>query len=158
MPKEEIKLITSNRKARHDFFIEETVEAGLALTGTEVKSLRDGKVNLKDSYAQIKAGEVFIIGCHISPYSHGNIMNPDPERTRKLLLHKSEIKRLEGKLTLKGYTLVPLSVYFKAGRAKMELGLAKGKKLYDVRETLKEKEAKREVERAVSERRKNNPA
>jgi SsrA-binding protein len=157
MPKEEIKIITTNRKARHEFFIEETVEAGLALTGTEVKSLRDGRVNLKDSYAQIKGGEIFVIGCYISPYSHGNIMNPDPERTRKLLLHKAEIKRLDGKLTQKGYTLVPLSVYFKGGRAKMELGLAKGKKLYDVRETLKEKEAKREVERAVRDREKNHP-
>ncbi len=157
MPKkDEIRPVATNRKARHDYFIEETVEAGLALTGTEVKSLREGRVNLKDSYAAVKDGEAFIVGCHISPYSHGNIMNPDPERTRKLLLHKSEIRRLLGKLTQKGYTLVPLSVYFKAGRAKMELGLAKGKRLYDVRETIKEKEARREVERATRERAKKD--
>lgn len=149
MQKSDIKLVTSNKKAYHDFFIEETLEAGIALMGTEVKSLREGRANLKDSYALVKDGEVFLIGCHISPYSHGNIMNPDPERTRKLLLHRGEIKGLQGKLTQKGYTLVPLKIYFKGGHVKVELGLAKGKKLYDVREALKEKEAKREVERAM---------
>lgn len=149
MQKSDIKLVTSNKKAYHDFFIEETLEAGIALMGTEVKSLREGRANLKDSYALVKDGEVFLIGCHISPYSHGNIMNPDPERTRKLLLHRGEIKGLQGKLTQKGYTLVPLKIYFKGSHVKVELGLAKGKKLYDVREALKEKEAKREVERAM---------
>ena len=146
---EDIKAIASNRKAYHDFFIEESLEAGLVLTGTEVKSLRDGRANLKDSYASVKDGELFLIGCHISPYSHGNIMNVDPERTRKLLLHKKEIKSLQGKLTQKGYTLVPLKLYFLKGRAKVELGLAKGKKHYDVRETIKEKEANREIERGM---------
>ncbi|HLB24712.1 MAG TPA: SsrA-binding protein SmpB [Nitrospirota bacterium] len=155
MPKDEFKLVTSNKKAFHDFFIEEKFEAGIALTGTEVKSLREGRVNLKDSYAQVKGGEVFLIGCHVSPYSHGNIMNVDPERTRKLLLHGREIKSIQGLLTQKGYTLVPLRIYFKGSRAKVELGLAKGKKLYDVREAVKEKEAKREVERAVRGRQKS---
>lgn len=152
MPKEEFKLITSNKKAYHDFFIEENYEAGISLAGTEVKSVREGRVNLKDSYALIKDGEAFLIGCHISPYSHGNIWNLDPERTRKLLLHKQEIKRIAGQLTLKGYTLVPLKVYIKGNKVKVELGLAKGKKLYDVRETIKEKEAKREVERVMKSR------
>ncbi len=152
MPKEEFKLITSNKKAYHDFFIEENYEAGISLAGTEVKSVREGRVNLKDSYVQIKDGEAFLIGCHISPYSHGNIWNLDPERTRKLLLHKQEIKRIAGQLTQKGYTLVPLRVYIKGNKVKLELGLAKGKKLYDVRETIKEKEAKREVERAMKGR------
>ncbi len=152
MPKEEFKLITSNKKAYHEYFIEENYEAGISLAGTEVKSVREGRVNLKDSYALIKDGEAFLIGCHISPYSHGNIWNLEPERTRKLLLHKSEIKRIAGHLTLKGYTLVPLKVYIKGNKVKVELGLAKGKKLYDVRETLKEKEAKREVERVMKDR------
>ena len=155
MPKDEIKPVTTNKKAYHDFFIEETIEAGIELMGTEVKSLREGRANLKDSYAMVKGGEVFLIGCHISPYSHGNIMNPDPERTRKLLLHKRETKSLQGKLTQKGYTLVPLKIYFKGNRAKVELGLAKGKKFYDVREAVKEKEAKREVERETKGRGRN---
>jgi len=124
----------------------------MVLVGTEVKSLREGRANLKDSYALVKGGEVFILGCHISPYSHGNIMNPDPERTRKLLLHKSEVIRLGELLAQKGFTLVPLKIYFKGGRAKMELGLAKGKKLYDVREAVKEKDAKREMARAKKDR------
>jgi len=155
MPKQELTPVTTNKKAYHDFFIEETFEAGIALVGTEVKSLREGKANLKDSYALVKRGEVFILGCHISPYSHGNIMNTDPERTRKLLLHKSEIKRLTGLLAQKGFTLIPLKIYFKGGRVKMELGIAKGKKLYDVRETVKEKEAKREMDRAKRDREKS---
>lgn len=155
MPKDEnSKLIAGNKKAYHDFFIEETYEAGIALLGTEVKSLRDGRANLKDCYAMIKNEEVFLIGLHISPYSHGNIMNHDPERTRKLLMHKREIRRLNGLLTLKGYTLVPTKIYFKEGRVKVELGLAKGKKNYDVRETVKEKEAQREIQRATRERNK----
>jgi SsrA-binding protein len=154
MPKDDFKLVTSNRKAYHDFFIEETLEAGLALAGTEVKSLREGRAQLKDSYVQIKGEEAWLIGCHISPYSHGNIWNLNPERTRKLLLHKKEIKSLQGPLTQKGYTLIPLKLYFKGNKAKIEIGLAKGKKLYDVRESLKEKEAKREVERAVRSRHK----
>jgi SsrA-binding protein len=155
MPKDEnSKLIAGNKKAYHDFFIEETYEAGIALLGTEVKSLRDGRANLKDCYAMIKNEEVFLIGLHISPYSHGNIMNHDPERTRKLLMHKREIKRLHGLLTQKGYTLVPTKLYFKEGRVKVELGLAKGKKNYDVRETVKEKEAQREIQRATRERQK----
>ena len=155
MPKDEnSKLIAGNKKAYHDFFIEETYEAGIALLGTEVKSLRDGRANLKDCYAMVKNEEVFLIGLHISPYSHGNIMNHDPERTRKLLMHKREIKRLHGLLTQKGYTLVPTKVYFKEGRVKVELGLAKGKKNYDVRETVKEKEAQREIQRATRERNK----
>ncbi|MBI5694280.1 MAG: SsrA-binding protein SmpB [Nitrospirae bacterium] len=152
MSKQEIKLVATNKKAYHDFFIEETLEAGIALMGTEVKSLREARVNMKDSYAQVKGEEIFLVGCHISPYSHGNINNPDPERTRKLLLHKSEIKRLGGLLTIKGYTVVPLKIYFKGGRAKLELGIAKGKKQYDVRETIKEKEADREVARALRDR------
>ncbi len=154
MPKDEIKPVTTNRKAYHDFFIEETFEAGISLAGTEVKSLREGRAQLKDSYVLIKGEEAWLVGCHISPYSHGNIWNLDPERTRKLLLHKREIRSLQGSLTQKGYTLIPLKLYFKRDKAKLELGLAKGKKLYDVRESLKEKEARREVERAVSERQK----
>jgi len=153
MIKDEFKLIASNKKAYHDYFIEETFEAGIELTGTEVKSLRDGRANMKDSYAMVKAGEMFLIGCHISPYSHGNIFNVDPERTRRLLLHKREINGIDVKLTQKGFTLVPLKIYFKGGRVKVELGLAKGKKLYDIRETIKEKEAKREIDRVVKERR-----
>jgi len=154
MPKDDFKPVATNRKAYHDFFIEESMEAGIMLTGTEVKSLRDGRANMKDSYALVKGEELFLIGCHISPYTHGNIMNPDPERTRKLLLHKKEIKRLLGILTQKGYTLVPLKIYFKGKHVKVELGLAKGKKLYDVRESIKEKEAKREIDRAQREREK----
>lgn len=154
--KEEITPVTTNKKAFHEFFIEERIEAGIVLSGTEVKSLRNGRANLKDCYALVKDEEVFLLGLHIPPYSHGNIMNLDPERTRKLLLHKPEIKRLNGLLTRQGYTLVPLSIYFKGGRVKVELGLAKGKKLHDVRDTLKEKEAKREVERALKDRTKGS--
>ncbi len=156
MPKDDIKPVTTNRKAYHDFFIEETLEAGISLAGTEVKSLREGRAQLKDSYVQVKGGEAWLIGCHISPYSHGNIWNLDPERTRKLLLHKREIKSLLGSLTQKGYTLIPLKLYFKGDKAKLEIGLAKGKKLHDVRDSLKEKEARREVERAVRERQKES--
>jgi SsrA-binding protein len=146
-------VIATNRKAYHDYFIEEKFEAGIVLQGTEVKSLRDGRVNLQDSYASVREGEVFLHHCHISPYSHGNIMNHDPMRVRKLLLHKKEIDKVMGKTQLKGLTLIPLRIYFsKRGHAKVELGLAKGKKLHDRRDTIKAREAGREVERAIKER------
>jgi SsrA-binding protein len=147
------KIVATNRKAFHDYFIEEKFEAGIVLQGTEVKSLRDGRANLRDSYASARDGEVFLYNCHISPYSHGNIMNHDPTRPRKLLLHKKEINKLMGKTQQKGLTLVPLRIYFsKRGHAKVEIGLAKGKKLYDRRESIKAREAGREVERAIKER------
>jgi SsrA-binding protein len=147
-----MKIVCQNRKAYHDYSIEETVEAGMSLVGTEVKSLRDGKANLKDSYVLIKNMEAFLLNCHISPYSHGNIMNHDPVRTRKLLLHRKEIIRLHGKIAQKGYTLLPLKIYFKEGKAKVEVGLAKGKREYEKRETIKEKEANREIEKAMKSR------
>ncbi len=143
------KLIASNRKAYHDYFILEKFEAGIALLGTEVKSSREGRVNLKDSYAAIKAGEAFLLNCHISPYSHGNRENHDPTRTRKLLLHRKEIRKLIGKTQEKGLTLVPLRVYLKRGKIKVELGVARGKKNYDKRETERRKEADRETRKAV---------
>ena len=143
------KIITLNRRARHDYEIIETIEAGIELKGSEVKSLRAGQVNLKDSYARIEDGEVFLVGCHIAPYTHGSVFNPDPLRPRKLLLHKQEIKRLERKIAERGYTLIPLSLYFKRGKAKVELALAKGKTIVDKRETIKRKTAKREIERAL---------
>ncbi len=148
-----MKAVAENRKAYHDYFIEEKYEAGISLLGTEVKSLREGKANIRESYVLIKEGEAFLLNCHISPYSHGNITNHDPLRTRKLLLKKTEIERLKGKITQKGYTLVPLSIYFKGPYAKIEIGLAKGKKLFDKREALKEKEAGRQIERALKQRR-----
>ena len=141
------KAVATNRKAYHDYFIEETHEAGMSLLGTEVKSLREGKANLKDSYVAIKNNEAYLFNCHISPYSHGNIQNHDPSRTRKLLLHRKEINRLWGNISLKGYTLVPLKIYFKKGKAKVEIGLAKGKRQYEKRATIREKEAKREIQR-----------
>jgi SsrA-binding protein len=147
-----MKIVCQNRKAFHDYSIEEAVEAGIQLAGTEVKSLRDGKANLKDSYVLIKDGEVFLFNCHISPYSHGNIMNHEPLRTRKLLLHRKEIERIRGKALQKGYTLVPLKIYFKGSYAKVEVGLAKGKKVYEKRESIKEREAKRTIERAMKSR------
>ncbi|MBH0193569.1 MAG: SsrA-binding protein SmpB [Nitrospira sp.] len=147
------KVVATNRKAYHDYFIEEKFEAGIMLTGTEVKSLREGRANLQDSYASVKDGEAFLHHCHISPYSHGNLMNHDPIRVRKLLLHKKEIHKLLGKTQQKGLTLVPLRIYFsERGKAKVELGLAKGKKLHDRRDTIKAREAGREVERAIKER------
>jgi SsrA-binding protein len=147
------KVVATNRKAFHDYFIEERYEAGIMLHGTEVKSLREGRVNLQDSYASVRGSEVFLHQCHISPYSHGNIMNHDPTRVRKLLLHTAEIHKLLGKTQQKGLTLIPLRIYFtKRGYAKVELGLAKGKKLYDRRETIKSREAGREVQRAIKER------
>ncbi len=144
--------VTTNRKAYHDYFIEETFEAGIALQGTEVKSLRQGLANLTDSYAIVKNNEVFLFNSNISPYPFGNIMNHEPLRTRKLLFHKEEIRKLIGKITQKGFTLIPLKIYFVRGKAKVLIGLAKGKKTFDKRDTIKEKESKREVERAVKER------
>lgn len=147
-----MKIVCQNRKAFHDYSIDETLEAGIQLLGTEVKSLRDGKANLKDSYVLIKDSEAFLLNCHISPYSHGNIMNHEPLRTRKLLLHRKEIERLRGKMQQKGYTLLPLKIYFKDSYAKVEVGLAKGKKTYEKRESIKEREAKRTIERAMKSR------
>ena len=141
------QIVTKNRKAYHDYFIQESYEAGIALLGTEVKSLRDGRANLKDSYAVIKDGEAFLLNCHISPYSHGNMQNHDPVRTRKLLLHKKEISKLWGKTNQQGLTLIPLRIYFKDGKAKVEIGVAKGKRQYEKRDSVKEREAKREIER-----------
>lgn len=149
MAEKQIKIVTENRKARHDYFIEETYEVGIALKGTEVKSLRAGRANLKDSYAQVQNGEMFLFNMHISPYEQGNRFNVDPVRPRKLLLHKKEINSLFGKVMQQGLTLVPLKVYFKKGRAKVELALARGKKVYDKRSALAERDAKREVERAL---------
>ena len=144
---EKIKLISQNRKASHDYEISEKFEAGIVLLGTEVKSLREGRANLKDSYAKVKRNEIFLFGLHISPYSHASFDNHDPERVRKLLMHRSEIKRLLGKTQERGFSLVPLKLYFKEGKAKVEIALARGKKEYDKRETLKRKEESRELER-----------
>ena len=147
-----MKVITDNRKARHDYTIEESFEAGIELKGTEVKSLRAGRANLKDSFAIIENGELYLHGMHISPYEQGNIFNVDPMRPRKLLMHKKEILRLLGKTKEQGLTLVPLKSYFKKDKIKIELVLAKGKKLYDKREAAAEKSAKREIEKAMKER------
>ena len=141
------KLICQNKKARFHYSIEDSLEAGICLLGTEVKSLREGKANLGDSYGTIKDGELFLVDAHISPYSHGNRSNPDPLRTRKLLLHKREIRRLIGKVQERGFTLIPIRLYFSNGKAKVELGLAKGKKLFDKRESLKRKTMERDMER-----------
>ena len=141
------KIIAQNRKAYHDFFVDETYETGVALFGTEVKSLRAGQVNLKDSYCVIDNGEIFATGIHISPYEKGNIFNRDPLRDRKLLMHKREIMKLKGLVGQQGYTLVPLSLYFSGSRVKLELGLCKGKKLYDKREDAAKKQANRDIER-----------
>jgi SsrA-binding protein len=142
-----------NRRARHNYFIDEIYEAGLVLVGSEVKSLRDGKANLSDAYARIQNGEAFLINAHVSPYPGANRFNHEPTRARKLLLHRREIARLTGKTRERGLTLVPLRLYFKGGKAKVELGLARGKKLYDKRETLRRKAAAREVERSLKSRR-----
>jgi len=147
-----MKIICQNRKAYHDYHIEETVEAGISLLGTEVKSLREGRANLKDSYVLMKGGEAFLLNCHISPYSHGNIMNHDPLRTRKLLLHRKQISTLTGTAASKGYTLIALKLYFKDSFVKVEIGLAKGKRLYEKREAIKEREAKREIEKTMKNR------
>ncbi|MBU5486025.1 SsrA-binding protein SmpB [Clostridium sp. MSJ-11] len=146
------KTLAENRKARHDYFIEEVYEAGIELVGTEVKSIRAGKANLKDSYADIKNGEIFVCNMHVSPYEQGNIFNKDPLRERKLLLHKSEIFKLTGFTAQQGYTLIPLSLYLKNGRVKVSLAVAKGKKLYDKRDDMLEKAAKRDIERQLKER------
>ena len=147
MAKDTMKLVANNKKAYHDYFIEEKIECGIALHGTEVKSLRMGKCSIKESFIRVENGEVYIYGMHISPYEKGNIFNKDPLRVKKLLLHKQEINKLLGKIKEKGYTLVPLQVYFKDGKAKVEIGLARGKKLYDKREDIAKKDARRETER-----------
>ena len=145
--KESQKLIANNKKAYHDFFIDETYECGIALHGTEVKSMRMGKCSIKEAFVRIEDGEVFVYGMHVSPYEKGNIFNKDPLRVKKLLLHKYEINKLLGKIKEKGYTLVPLQVYFKDGKVKVEIGLARGKKLYDKRQDIAKKDQKREAER-----------
>ncbi|MCI5953187.1 MAG: SsrA-binding protein SmpB [Lachnospiraceae bacterium] len=145
--KEAQKLIANNKKAFHDYFIDETYEAGVALHGTEVKSMRMGKCSIKESFIRIENGEVFVYGMHVSPYEKGNIFNKDPLRVKKLLMHKYEINKLAGKIAEKGYTLVPLQVYFKEGKVKVEVGLARGKKLYDKREDIAKKDVRRETER-----------
>lgn len=145
--KEPQKLVANNKKAYHEYFIEETYETGVVLHGTEVKSLRMGKCSIKESFIRIEKGEVFVYGMHISPYEKGNIFNKDPLRVKKLLMHKYEIQKLAGKIAEKGFTLVPLQVYFKDGRAKVEIGLAKGKKLYDKRQDIAKKDQRREMER-----------
>lgn len=147
-----MKIIAENRKARHDYMIEESFEAGIELKGTEVKSMRAGKANLKDSFAIIENGELYLYGMHISPYEHGNIFNVEPMRSRRLLMHKKEILRLLGKTKEQGLTLIPLKAYFNKDKIKIELALAKGKKLYDKREAAAEKSAKREIEKAMKER------
>ncbi len=142
-----IKIIAQNKKAYHDYFVLEKLEAGIELFGTEVKSIRQGKINLKDSWCFVKDGEMFVNGMHISPYEQGNIFNRDPLRTKRLLLHKKEIRRFYAQVKQEGLAIVPLSVYFKMGRAKVEIGLCKGKKLYDKREVAAKKSAKRDIER-----------
>jgi len=145
------KIVAVNKQARFSYAIEDKYEAGLVLQGTEVKSLREGRANLKESYARVKNGEVFLFNCHISEYSHGNRQNHDPLRPRKLLLHRQEIKRLFGKVSQQGYTLVPLQLYFTHGKAKLQIGLGKGKKTHDKRQAMKERTAKREIERAFKQ-------
>ena len=145
------KIIAQNKKAWHDYFIDEKYEAGIALFGTEVKSVRMGQVNLKDSYCSVKDGELFVLGMHISPYEKGNIFNREPRRERKLLMHKREIMKINGMLTQKGYTLVPLSLYFSGKNVKVELGLCRGKKLYDKRDSIAAKEVNREIDRKMKE-------
>ena len=156
MADEGTKLITSNRKARRDYFILDTFEAGLVLQGTEVKSLRDGKASLAEAYARIRGDEIFLVGAHIPEYKFGNRQNHEPTRPRKLLLHRKEIERLRGKTLEKGLTLVPLRLYWRRGRAKIEIGLARGKRDYDRRQDTMKREANREMERAMSQRAKGN--
>ncbi len=144
-----IKPVAQNRKARHEYFVEEAFECGIALHGTEVKSMRQGRVNLKESFAAVKDGEMIVSGMHISPYEQGNIFNTDPLRPKKLLMHKAEIRRLAGLVQRQGYTLVPLSVYLKDGRMKMELGLCRGKKLHDKRDDMAQRDAQRDIDRAL---------
>jgi SsrA-binding protein len=148
------KTIAQNRKAFHDYFVEEKVECGIALFGTEVKSIRQGKVNLKESWAQIRKGEVWVEGMHISPYEQGNIFNRDPMRPKKLLLHRNEIRKLDGQVMKQGFTLIPLEMYLKDGRVKVMLGLCKGKQLHDKRDSIARKDSDREIRRALKERQK----
>lgn len=148
-----MKTIAQNKKARHDYFVEETYEAGIELCGTEVKSLRAGRVNLKDSWCSIVDGEIFVNGMHISPYEQGNIFNRDPMRVRKLLMHKKEILKLYGTVKQTGYSLIPINLYFKDSKVKLQVGLCKGKKLYDKRADMAERSAKRDMERAIKEQR-----
>ena len=152
MEKANIKVMATNREARHEYFIEEEYEAGIELMGTEVKSIRQGTLNLKDAWCGIKDGELLINQMHISPYDHGNRFNPDPRRVRRLLMHKREIMRLLGKVKQDGYSLIPLSVYFKGSRVKIKVGLCKGKKLYDKRQSAAERDAQRQIDRAMKER------
>jgi len=147
-----VKIVAKNSKAFHDYFIEDRYEAGIELAGTEVKSIRQGNVNLKDSFCIIKDGEISVLGMHISPYEKGNIFNKDPRRSRRLLMHKREIMRLFGKIKQDGYSLVPLSIYFKGPYVKLEIGLARGKKLYDKRDSAAKRDAKREIDRAMKSR------
>lgn len=147
MAKETMKLIANNKKAYHDYFIEDKLECGVALHGTEVKSMRMGKCSIKEAFIRIENGEVYVYGMNVSPYEKGNIFNKDPLRVKKLLLHRQEINKLVGKIKEKGYTLVPLQVYFKSGKVKVEIGLARGKKLYDKREDIAKKDQRRETER-----------
>ncbi len=151
---ENIKVMAQNRKARHDYFIEETYEAGIALKGTEVKSIRGGKINLKDGYAKVENSEVFLYNVHISPYEQGNIFNTDPMRVRKLLLHKREIRKLIGYVQQKGYSLIPLRAYLKNGKVKIELAVARGKAQYDKRETIAKRDADRRIQKELRERQK----
>lgn len=150
--KESTKTIAQNKKAHHDYFVLESYEAGIELCGTEVKSLRAGRVNLKDSWCNIVDGEIFVNGMHISPYDHGNVFNKDPMRVRRLLMHKKEILKLFGTLQQQGLSLIPISLYFKGSNVKMQVGLCKGKKLYDKRATMAERDAKRNIDRALKER------
>ena len=152
MSEKRTEVIARNKKAFHDYFVNDTLEAGIELAGTEVKSLRGGKCNLKDSYCDFRHGEVFVVGMHISPYEQGNIFNRDPLRVRKLLLHKQEIRKLLSQVMQKGYSIVPLSVYFKGSKIKMEIALAKGKNLHDKRESAAERDAKRDIDRAIKDR------
>lgn len=152
MPQKGVKIVVQNRRARHDYFIQETWEAGIELRGTEVKSLRMGKCNLKDSFAQVKNGEMLVQGMHISPYENGNIFNTDPMRPKRLLMHKAEIRKAQQSVMQQGLALIPLSVYLKDGRMKMELALCKGKKLYDKRDDMARRDAKRDIERTMAGR------
>ena len=154
MPKGEGKLIAQNRKARHDYSIIDTVEAGLVLQGTEIKSIRNGRINLKDGFARIRNGEAFLYNVHISPYEQGNIFNKDPYRPRRLLMHRREINKLMGLIAQQGYTLIPLSLYFKGSRVKVQLGLCKGKKLYDKRDDMARRAGQRDIDRALRDRQK----
>ena len=152
MEKTGIKVMATNREARHEYFIEEEMEAGIELCGTEVKSIRQGTLNLKDAWCSVKDGQMLLNQMHISPYDHGNRFNPDPRRPRRLLMHKREIMRLLGKVKQDGYSLIPLSVYFKGSLVKIKVGLCKGKKLYDKRQSAAERDAKRQIDRAMKER------